>query len=119
MPMSLRPELPESLYTSFSPRCRKAAAYSAGQLDTTLSLISGSIRTGRSIEVKQQLVKTIVKSWSQITGQPLAQVVAGVTEIEPEMIMEYGLFLPRPGDETEWFSANKDTLHGIHGAGQS
>lgn len=95
----------------------EGAAYSAGQLDTALSLISGSIRTGRSIEVKQQLVKTIVESWSQITGQPLAQVVAGVTEIEPEVIMEYGLFLPRPGDETEWLSANKDALHGIHGAG--
>ena len=48
----------------------EGAAYSAGQLDTTLSLISGSIRTGRSIEVKQQLVKTIVESWSQITGPP-------------------------------------------------
>lgn len=93
------------------------AAYSAGQPDTTLSLISGSIRSGRSIEVKQQLVKTIVESWSQITGQPLAQVVAGVTEIEPEVIMEYGLFLPRPGEEAEWFSVNKDALQGIHGGG--
>ena len=95
----------------------EGAAYSAGQRDTTLSLISGTIRAGRSIEVKQQLVKTIVESWSQITGQPIAQVVAGLTEVEPEVIMEYGLFLPRPGDEAEWFSANRDALHGIHGTG--
>jgi hypothetical protein len=31
--------------------------------------------------------------------------------------MEYGLILPRPGDEAEWFAKNADALDGISGTG--
>ena len=30
--------------------------------------------------------------------------------------MEYGLILPHPGGEREWFAANADALDGIRGA---
>ena len=55
--------------------------------------------------------------WVEITGQPAKQVIAGVTEIVSETQMEYGLILPRPGDETEWFAKNADALDGISGTG--
>ena len=29
--------------------------------------------------------------------------------------MEYGLILPRPGGEAEWFKTNADALDGIQG----
>jgi hypothetical protein len=31
--------------------------------------------------------------------------------------MEYGLILPPPGDEPEWFAKNADALDGISGTG--
>ncbi len=31
--------------------------------------------------------------------------------------MEYGLILPHPGGETEWFATNSGALDGIQGTG--
>ncbi|HET6171688.1 MAG TPA: tautomerase family protein [Gaiellales bacterium] len=56
-------------------------------------------------------------SWSEITGQPQKRVVAGLTEIDSDVTMEYGLVLPHPGDETAWFAENADALDGIQGTG--
>lgn len=92
----------------------KGAAYSGGQLDTDLSMITGTIRAGRPVEVKQQLIKAITDAWSQITGQPVEDLVAAIAEITPEAVMEFGLFLPAPGDEAEWFSANSAVLQSIN-----
>ena len=68
------------------------------QPDTNVSMVTGTIRTGRSVEVKQRLIKSIAEAWTQITGQPLAHLVAAIAEIPPEVVMEYGLFLPAPGE---------------------
>jgi phenylpyruvate tautomerase PptA (4-oxalocrotonate tautomerase family) len=90
-------------------------AYSAGEPDTKLSGIQGAIRAGRTLEQKQTLIKRIVDSWCKITGQPKKQVLAGLTEIESDITMEYGLILPHPGGETEWFATNAEALDGIQG----
>ena len=92
-------------------------AYSAGELDTKISGIQGAIRAGRPLEVKQKLIKRISASWSAITGQPEKQLLAGLNEIDSDVTMEYGLILPHPGGETEWFATNKDALDGIQGTG--
>jgi len=92
-------------------------SYSAGEPDTKLSGIQGAIRQGRPLEVKQNLLAQIVDSWSEITGQPKKQVLAGLTEIESDITMEYGLILPPPGREPEWFEDNADALDGISGTG--
>jgi phenylpyruvate tautomerase PptA (4-oxalocrotonate tautomerase family) len=105
---------PREFVHVFFTELPQGAAYSAGRPDTSVSMITGTIRTGRTLEVKQQLIKTIAEAWSQITGQPLAHLVAAIAEIPPEVVMEYGLFLPAPGDEAEWFSANSDVLQGIN-----
>ena len=55
--------------------------------------------------------------WSEITGQPQKQVVAGLTEIDSDITMEYGLILPHPGGEPEWFARNAVALDGISGTG--
>ncbi|MEV7385578.1 MULTISPECIES: tautomerase family protein [unclassified Streptomyces] len=93
------------------------AAYSAGGIDPRISGIQGAIRAGRTLDVKQRLIKRIVASWSEITGQDVKEVVAGLTEIDSDVTMEYGLILPHPGGETEWFAAHKDALDGIEGTG--
>jgi len=92
-------------------------AYSAGEVDTKISGIQGAIRAGRTLEVKQKLIKRISAAWSAITGQPEKQILAGLNEIDSDVTMEYGLILPRPGGETEWFAINKDALDGIQGTG--
>src|SRR5579862_8830510 len=56
-------------------------AYSAGGTDTKITGIQGAIREGRTLEQKQKLIKQIVASWCEITGQPAKEVVAGLTEI--------------------------------------
>jgi phenylpyruvate tautomerase PptA (4-oxalocrotonate tautomerase family) len=66
---------------------------------------------------KQKLIKRIVASWTEITGQSAKQVIAGLTEIDSEIQMEYGLILPRPGDEPQWFADNAAALDGISGTG--
>ena len=71
----------------------------------------------RTLEQKQKLIKQIVASWTEITGQPANQLIAGLTEIDPEVEMEYGLILPRPGDEPAWFADNAAALDGIQGTG--
>jgi phenylpyruvate tautomerase PptA (4-oxalocrotonate tautomerase family) len=90
------------------------AAYTAGRPDAKASMVSGTIRAGRTVEVKQQLIKTIAESWSQISGQPLADLVVAIAEIDAEAVMEYGVFLPAPGHEAEWFAANSDVLQVIN-----
>jgi phenylpyruvate tautomerase PptA (4-oxalocrotonate tautomerase family) len=85
-------------------------AYTAGRPDTQASMITGTIRIGRTVEVKQQLIKTIAAEWATITTQPLAHLVVAIAEIDPEVVMEYGVFLPAPGNEAEWFATNSDVL---------
>ena len=94
-----------------------AIAYSAGEPDGKISGIQRAIRAGRPVEVKQQLIKRISRSWSETTGQPEKEVLAGLNEIDSDVTMEYGLILPHPGDEAAWFQDNADTLDGIQGTG--
>jgi phenylpyruvate tautomerase PptA (4-oxalocrotonate tautomerase family) len=92
-------------------------AYSAAEPDTKLTGIQGAIRAGRTLDQKQTLIKRIVDPWSEITGQPKKEVLAGLTEIDSDITMEYGLILPHPGDESEWFATNAEALDGIQGTG--
>jgi len=107
---------PREFVHVFFAELPEGASYTAGQLDTQASMITGTIRAGRTVEVKQQLIRTIAESWSQITGQPPAHLVVAIAEINPEVVMEYGVFLPAPGHEAEWFAANSDVLQGINSA---
>ena len=108
---------PRAFVRVFFNELPSGTSYSAGELDTTLAWITGAIRAGRPLDVKQKLIKSISASWSRITGQPPEELVAGLTEVDPEVQMEYGLILPHPGGEREWFAANADALDGIRGAG--
>ncbi|MEJ0093988.1 MAG: tautomerase family protein [Methylocella sp.] len=91
--------------------------FTAGKEDIERVLITGLIRSGRSIDIKQILLRKISASFSRITGKAEIELVLGVTEIDPNTAMEYGLILPKPGAEAEWFSTNKKALGGIEGKG--
>jgi phenylpyruvate tautomerase PptA (4-oxalocrotonate tautomerase family) len=106
---------PREFVHVFFAELPQGAAYSAGRPDAKASMITGTIRAGRTVEVKQQLIKSIAEAWSRISGEPLAHLVVAIAEIAPEVVMEYGVFLPAPGDEAEWFATNRDVLQGING----
>jgi phenylpyruvate tautomerase PptA (4-oxalocrotonate tautomerase family) len=91
------------------------SSYRAGEIDTKVSRITGAIRAGRPLDVKQNLIKRISASWSAITGQPEQQLVAGLTEVDPDVTMEFGQFVSRPGAEREWFATHADALDGVQG----
>jgi phenylpyruvate tautomerase PptA (4-oxalocrotonate tautomerase family) len=93
------------------------AHFSAGTLDPHITFIHGLIRAGRPLEVRQKLAKKISAAWSRLTGQPEKQLVLNLTDIDPSTVMEYGLILPRPGAEAEWFKTNREALGGIEGTG--
>lgn len=105
---------PREFVRVFFAELPQGAAYSAGRPDAKVSMITGTIRAGRTVEVKRQLIKAIAKAWSQITGQPLAHLVVALAEIDPEVVMEFGVFLPAPGDEAEWFATNSHLLQAIN-----
>jgi phenylpyruvate tautomerase PptA (4-oxalocrotonate tautomerase family) len=92
----------------------RGAAYCGGQLDIEASMVTGTVRSGRPLEINKQLIKAIADAWSQITGQPAVHLVVAIAEIEPEAVMEYGLFLPGPGDEAEWFATNSDVFQRVN-----
>jgi phenylpyruvate tautomerase PptA (4-oxalocrotonate tautomerase family) len=91
--------------------------FTAGRVDTGKVLISGLIRSGRPTDVKQMLLRKISASFSRITGKAEIDLVIGLTEIDPNTAMEYGLILPKPGAEAEWFASNKMALGGIEATG--
>ena len=94
----------------------RGAHYTAAQLDPHTTIIAANIRSGRSLETRQNLIKAISASWSRLTGQPENQLVMNVTEVESETVMEFGLILPAPGHEDEWMKENAAALAGIQGA---
>ena len=87
--------------------------YTAGEPDTHTTLINGTIRAGRSLAVRQNLMKGISQSWSSLTGQPEEQLLINITEVDATTVMEAGLILPQPGEEAAWFEQNSARLSGM------
>ncbi|MFF7474096.1 tautomerase family protein [Streptomyces sp. NPDC008092] len=95
----------------------EGVAYSAGEPDHGISGIQGSIRAGRTLAAKQNLIRSITAAYSEIAGVSPKQVLSGLNEIDSDITMEYGLILPHPGGEAEWFKENAEALDGIQGTG--
>ena len=81
--------------------------YTAGEPETHTTLITGTIRAGRSLAVRQNLMKAISQSRSSLTGQPEEQLLINITEVDASTAMEAGVILPQPGEEAAWFEHNR------------
>jgi phenylpyruvate tautomerase PptA (4-oxalocrotonate tautomerase family) len=80
------------------------------------TLINGIVRAGRSLQTRQALLKSLSAAWSRLTGQPERNLVLRVEESDAATIMEAGLIMPRPGEEADWFEANKAVLGEVQAA---
>jgi len=87
--------------------------YKAGEEDTSFSFVSGNVRAGRTLEVVQRILREISDSWSRLTGQPATQLMIALSPTDASYIMEAGLILPEPGQESAWFDQHRDQLSGL------
>ena len=65
-------------------------------------LIGTSIRTGRSEQVKAALLTEYSTLVSRVLGVSTSDMIAGLSEISPDNVMEAGFILPKVGEEEAW-----------------
>jgi hypothetical protein len=98
--------------TSSSSTCPRSALH-RWRADTHTTLINGTVRAGRSLAVRQNLMKAISQSWSSLTGQPEEQLLINITAMDASTVMEAGVILPQPGEEAAWFEHNRARLSAL------
>jgi phenylpyruvate tautomerase PptA (4-oxalocrotonate tautomerase family) len=86
------------------------ALYTDNKVDLRTSTITCTIRAGRTVATRQQIMKEISAAWSRLTGQPENQLWIAVFEVNSETVMEFGLVLPAPGGEEAWMAENAAAL---------
>ncbi len=74
------------------------------------TVISGSIRAGRSRAERAQLLHRLSEAWTSITGQDRRSLVIALDELDPTSIMEAGLIMPAPGEEAAWLEQHREEL---------
>ncbi|MBU3626064.1 4-oxalocrotonate tautomerase [Polynucleobacter sp. JS-Safj-400b-B2] len=73
-------------------------------LDEPHLFLSGQIRSGRSEQMKKQLLVELEVALQSASGLAGHQIWAYIDEITPGQMVEYGQILPAVGDESIWFS---------------
>ena len=64
--------------------------------------VHGLVREGRSIEIKQALMGQMLEEIAQIADISVEDVWIYLQDIPATQMIEFGRFLPAPGDEAEW-----------------
>ena len=64
--------------------------------------VHGLVREGRSIEIKQALMSQMLEEIAQIVDITAEDVWIYLQDIPATQMIEFGRFLPAPGDEDEW-----------------
>jgi phenylpyruvate tautomerase PptA (4-oxalocrotonate tautomerase family) len=85
------------VFTEYEP----TTCYTGGR-PSTLSVISGTIRSGFEIEIRAELLNRLSASWSSITGQEAQQILVYLDEVDPTSAMERGMIFPARGEEAVW-----------------
>ena len=74
-----------------------------GRANTTPQVyVHGLVRQGRSNEIKQALMSQILEEIARIAGITAEDVWIYLQDIPATQMIEFGRFLPAPGDEAEW-----------------
>lgn len=64
--------------------------------------VHGLVRQGRSPEVKQALMNQMLEEIARIAGITAEDVWIYLQDIPATQMIEFGRFLPAPGDEAKW-----------------
>ena len=73
-----------------------------------LILIHGHHRLGRAVELKHRLAAKIVDDVAKVANVEKRHIWLYIDEMPANQMIEYGRFLPEPGQENEWFNAIAD-----------
>ena len=64
--------------------------------------VHGLVREGRSIEIKQALMSQMLEDIAQVLDITAENIWIYLQDIPATQMIEFGRFLPAPGDEAEW-----------------
>jgi phenylpyruvate tautomerase PptA (4-oxalocrotonate tautomerase family) len=73
-------------------------------LDEPHLFLSGQIRSGRSAQIKKQLLVELEVAIQSVIGLAGHQIWAYIDEVTPDQMIEYGQILPAVGEDRAWFS---------------
>ena len=73
-----------------------------------LIFIHGHHRVGRPVDLKHRLAAKIVDDVAKVMNVEKRHVWLYIDEIPANQMIEYGRFLPEPGQENAWFNAIAD-----------
>ncbi|WP_439531425.1 tautomerase family protein [Marinobacter adhaerens] len=74
-----------------------------GRLNTAPQVfVHGLVRDGRSIEIKQALMSQMLEEIAQILNISVEDVWIYLQDIPATQMIEFGRFLPAPGEEAKW-----------------
>jgi phenylpyruvate tautomerase PptA (4-oxalocrotonate tautomerase family) len=90
---------------------KAGTCYSGGE-HSQVSFLRASWRAGRDVPKKQQALHALAELWANETGRDIRKVLVSISELPASSIMEFGLILPEPEQEQEWY-----VRHGFAEAG--
>lgn len=95
------------------PELPAGHSYTAGAVATP-HIIRATIRAGRTIAVRQAIIRRLFEFYSELTGADAMEVVVAVSDIPAQWAMEGGMIMPEPTAEAEaaWFAklkSNRDS----------
>jgi phenylpyruvate tautomerase PptA (4-oxalocrotonate tautomerase family) len=108
---------PKSFVHVHFEEIKKGSQYTAGEVDDKVGIFLGMIREARSIKERQRLIQRMSAGIARALGRPENELIVSVDEITSATAMEFGIILPQPGGEPEWFEKNKVALKGVSGTG--
>jgi len=78
--------------------------YSGGKLSNVV-FIRGSVRAGRSQEVKEAMLSQFTKLWQTVSPETdLHDILVSLLETPGTNVMEGGILMPHPKDDAEWLA---------------
>jgi phenylpyruvate tautomerase PptA (4-oxalocrotonate tautomerase family) len=72
--------------------------------------VRGDIRSGRTEEVRSQMMLNIMRDICRITGLGEDNIWIYLCNLAPTDMVEYGRVLPLPGKEKQWFEQLPESL---------
>ena len=66
------------------------------------AVLDGTVRAGRSPEIKEKLIRELYTMYQRISGIPQWDLVVAIREIPASGVMEAGHILPEPNEEAAW-----------------
>ena len=86
------------MFTAIKP----GTCFSGGK-NSKVSFLRVSWRAGRDVQKKQAFIHALAELWSTETGADIRTVLVSIAEVPASSIMEFGLILPEPAQEKEWY----------------